>query len=149
MESILTSIKKLLGIAEEYEHFDPDIIMHINTVFMTLNQLGVGPEKCYFIEDKLNTWTEFLEDPTGLQMVKSYMGIKVRMLFDPPANSVVMEMMKQQANEMEFRLMLAVENGTITSMKAGKGVVLTDRSTNEDYELYVDKGNLRMSKSEG
>lgn len=149
MESILTSIKKLLGIAEEYEHFDPDIIMHINSIFMTLNQLGVGPENCYFIEDKLNTWTEFLEDPTGLQMVKSYMGIKVRMLFDPPANSVVMEMMKQQANEMEFRLMLAVENGIITSMKAGKGVVLTDRSTNEDYELYVDKGNLRMSKSEG
>lgn len=149
MESILTSIKKLLGIAEEYEHFDPDIVMHINSIFMTLNQLGVGPENCYFIEDKLNTWTEFLEDPTGLQMVKSYMGIKVRMLFDPPANSVVMEMMKQQANEMEFRLMLAVENGTITSMKAGKGVVLTDRSTNEDYELYVDKGNLRMSKSEG
>lgn len=149
MESILTSIKKLLGITEEYEYFDADIIMHINSIFMVLNQIGVGPEKCFFIEDKLTTWAEFLEDPTDLQIVKSYMGIRVRLLFDPPASTAVMEAMKQMANEFEFRLNIAVENGTITSMKAGKGVVLTDRSTNEDYELYVDNGNLRMGKSEG
>ena len=109
MDSILTSIKKLLGIAEEYEHFDPDIIMHINTVFMILNQLGVGPEVCFSIEDDTSTWSEFLEDPTQLQMVKSYMGLKVRLLFDPPSNSTHMNAITQSINEFEWRLNIAVD----------------------------------------
>ena len=109
MESILTSIKKMLGITEEYTHFDADIIMHINSVFMILNQLGVGPEKCFFIEDSLTTWGEFLDDPNDLAMVKSYMSLKVRLLFDPPASSAVMECMKQMISEMEFRLNVAVD----------------------------------------
>ena len=149
MESILTSIKKLLGISEEYEHFDADIIMHINSAFMVLNQIGVGPEKCYFIEDKLNTWSEFLEDPTDLQMVKSYMHMKVKLLFDPPASSAVMESMKQMINEFEFRLNIAVDNGEFSNMRSTKRIVLTDRTTNDDYELYVDNNNLHMNKSEG
>lgn len=109
MESILTSVKKMLGITKEYEHFDQDIIMHINSVFMILNQIGVGPEKCFYIEDELTTWGDFLGDPTDLQMVKSYMYLKVRLLFDPPASSVVMECMKQMASEMECRLNMAVD----------------------------------------
>lgn len=149
MESILTSIKKMLGIAEEYEHFDPDIIMHINSVFMVLNQLGVGPEKCFFIEDKLSTWADFLDDPTDLQMVKTYIGLKVRLIFDPPASSVVMEAMKQMINECEFRLNIAVDNGGFANGRSVKHVILTDRSTNEDYDLYVDNSNLHMNKSEG
>jgi hypothetical protein len=104
IESILTSIKKLLGITEEYTNFDPDIIMHINTVFMTLNQIGIGPSDGFRIEDKNNTWDEFLGDSKDLDAVKSYMHLKVKILFDPPLNSAVMEAIKQQISELEWRL---------------------------------------------
>lgn len=147
MESILTSVKKMLGITEEYDHFDMDIIMHINSVFMVLNQLGVGPEKGFYIEDDTATWADFLGDPTSLQMVKSYMGMKVRLLFDPPANGTVMKSIEQAISEFEFRLNIAVDNGN--NPLPTKSVVLTDRSTNDEYELYVDNSNLHMNKSEG
>lgn len=111
MESILTSIKKMLGITEEYTHFDPDIIIHINSVFMTLNQLGVGPENGFYIEDETTTWFEYVNDLKKLQAVKSYMGLKVRLLFDPPANSTIMQAMKDSINEFEFRLNVAVDPG--------------------------------------
>ena len=84
MESILTSIKKMLGITEEYEHFDSDLIIHINSVFMILTQLGVGPPSGFSIQDKSTTWKEFISDETKLQLVKSYMHMKVRLIFDPP-----------------------------------------------------------------
>lgn len=109
MESILNSVKKMLGITEEYDHFDPDIIMHINTVFMILHQLGVGPEKGFYIEDDVATWSDYLEDPTQLQMVKSYMFLKVRLVFDPPSNSTVMNAMNQSISEFEWRLNVAVD----------------------------------------
>ena len=109
MESILTSVKKMLGITEEYEQFDADIIMHINTVFMILTQLGVGPETGFYIEDDTATWEDFLKDPTKLQMVKSYMYLKVRLLFDPPASSVLMEQYKESIKELEFRLGIKYE----------------------------------------
>ena len=111
MDSILTSIKKLLGITEEYTHFDKDIIMHINSVFMILQQLGVGPAEGFYIEDDTSTWTEYLEDPTQLQMVKSYMGMKVRLLFDPPSNGNITNSMNQLINEFEWRLNVAVDPG--------------------------------------
>lgn len=82
MESILTSIKKLLGIAEEYEQFDADIIMHINTVFETLTQLGVGPEEGFYIEDKTKVWTDYVSNPIKYHAIKSYMFMKVKLLFD-------------------------------------------------------------------
>ena len=104
MESILTSIKKLLGIAEEYEHFDSDLIMHINSVFMILTQLGVGPAEGFIIEDKTYTWTEFIADPLQLQTVKSYMHLKVKLLFDPPLSSAVIESMNRMISEFEWRL---------------------------------------------
>ena len=109
MESILTSVKKMLGITEEYDCFDADIIMHINTVFMVLTQLGVGPASGFYIEDDTATWEDFLEDPTKLQMVKSYMYLKVRLLFDPPASSVIVECMKESIKEFEWRLNVAVD----------------------------------------
>ena len=108
-ESILTSIKKLLGITEEYTHFDPDIIMHINSVFMVLTQLGVGPSEGFMIEDSSSIWEDYLENPTQLQMVKSYMGLKVRLLFDPPTSSAHMDCIKQQIAEFEWRLNVAVD----------------------------------------
>lgn len=110
MDSILTSVKKLLGIVEEYEHFDADLIMHINSVFMILTQMGVGPSEGFRIEDELTTWEDFLSGGPNLETVKSYMYLKVRILFDPPASSVVMESMNKMLSEMEWRMSVAVEN---------------------------------------
>lgn len=110
MESILTSIKKLLGIAEEYEHFDPDIIMHINSVFMDLNQLGVGPSEGFTIEDDTSVWTDFLPDGNKFEAVKSYMHLRVKILFDPPTSSAVMEAMKREIDKWEWRLNIAAES---------------------------------------
>lgn len=112
MESILASVKKMLGIPEEYTHFDPDIVMHINTVFMVLQQLGVGPSKGFYIEDDTSTWAEFLGDPTRLQMVKSYMYLKVRKIFDPPTSSAHMNAIDQSIAEFEWRLNVAVDPPT-------------------------------------
>ena len=114
MESILTSIKKLLGIAEEYEHFDNDIIMHINSVFMILTQLGVGPSKGFVITDSSASWDDFLpEGGEKLQAIKTYMYMKVRLMFDPPTSSAVMESMNRMVNEFEWRLNVAVDPGDI------------------------------------
>ncbi len=109
MESILTSIKKLLGITEDYKHFDDDLIMHINSVFMILNQLGVGPKEGFYIEDDSAYWEDYISDPVKLQAVKSYIHLKVRLIFDPPASSVIMECYKQMINELEWRLNIEVE----------------------------------------
>ena len=103
-ESILTSIKKLLGIPEDYEHYDADIIMHINSVFMILNQLGVGPSNGFSITDKTDVWSNFISDNDNLEAVKSYVYMKVRLLFDPPLSSAVMECMNRMISELEWRL---------------------------------------------
>lgn len=111
MESILTSIKKLLGIEEEYTHFDADIIMHINSVFMILHQLGVGPSEGFSISDKTATWDEFIpEDNPKFLAVKTYMHHKVKLLFDPPLSSAVMEATKNVISEFEWRLNIAAES---------------------------------------
>lgn len=109
MESILTSIKKLLGIEEEYTQFDDDIIMHINTVFLNLTQLGVGPAEGFFIEDDTATWDDFIGDDTQLQAVKTYMYLKVKLLFDPPLSSSVIESTNRMISELEWRLNVAVD----------------------------------------
>lgn len=110
MDSILTSIKKLLGIAEEYTQFDSDLIMHINSVFLILTQLGVGPSEGFIIEDKLAVWTDFIPDDKGLEAVKSYMHHRVKLLFDPPTSSAVMESMNRIISEFEWRLNLQAES---------------------------------------
>lgn len=106
MESILTSIKKLLGIEEEYEHFDPDIIMHINTVFALLKRMGVGPSKGFSIQDSGATWNDFMgKDPDIiLESVKTYIYLKVKLIFDPPNGSAVMEAIKENIKELEWSL---------------------------------------------
>ena len=109
MESILTSIKKLLGIEEEYTQFDNDIIMHINSVFLNLTQLGVGPAEGFLIEDDTATWEDFIGDSNQLQAVKSYMYLKVKLLFDPPLSSSVIESMNRMIAELEWRLKVAVD----------------------------------------
>ena len=109
MDSILTSIKKLLGIAEEYTQFDEDIIMHINTVFLNLTQLGVGPEEGFLIEDDVASWEDFINDNTQLQAVKTYVYLKVKLFFDPPLSSSVIESMNRMIAELEWRLNVAVD----------------------------------------
>lgn len=113
MESILTSIKKLLGIEEEYEVFDPDIVMHINTVFMTLTQLGLGPPDGFVVADKEAKWTDFIADVRKHQAIKTYIYLKVRLLFDPPTSSAVMEAMNRTISECEWRLNLGAEQEVI------------------------------------
>ena len=110
MESILTSIKKLLGITEEYDQFDPDIIMHINSVFMVLTQLGVGPAEGFSIEDDTAVWTDFIQDVKKLESVKTYIYLKVKLVFDPPLSSAVIESMNRLINELEWRLNVAAES---------------------------------------
>jgi hypothetical protein len=111
MESILTSIKKLLGPSGGYTHFDTDLIMHINSIFAILTQIGVGPSKGFSIEGADAVWTDFIpNDIETLEFVKSYMYLKVKLIFDPPLSSAVIESMKQMAGEFEWRIQVAAES---------------------------------------
>lgn len=110
MESILTSIKKLLGITEDYTHFDADIVMHINTVLMDLTNLDVGPSEGFIIEDSSSCWTDFVPDPEALQAIKSYMYLRVKLLFDPPSASYLIESMQRQIDKFEWLINVAAEN---------------------------------------
>lgn len=104
MENILNSIKKLLGIAEDYTQFDADIIMHLNSAFATLQQLGVGPPEGFMIEDDSATWIDYIGESATMSSVKTYLYLKVRMVFDPPTSSFVMDALDRQAKELEWRL---------------------------------------------
>jgi hypothetical protein len=115
-QSILTSTKKILGIAEDYTVFDLDIITHINTAFSTLTQLGVGPVNGFMIEDETAVWSDFITDypagsydtPTGNDLqynsVRTYVFLKVRQLFDPPTTSYLITAVNDQIKELEWRL---------------------------------------------
>lgn len=102
--SILTSTKKVLGIVEADESFDVDILMHINSAFSTLNQLGIGPEDGFLIEDKAPTWDDFLGDDKRLNSAKSYVYLRVKLFFDPPNTSFVLQSMEKQIEELGWRL---------------------------------------------
>lgn len=104
MESILTSIKKVLGIYEEDKSFDADIIMHINTVFMILRQMGVGPPEGFSITGSFETWDDYLKDNTLLESVKTYVALRVRLMFDPPASSAIVDVINRTITELEWRL---------------------------------------------
>lgn len=116
MDSILESIKKLLGISAEYEVFDPDIIMHINSVFFVLNQLGVGPPKGFSIKDKNDTWSSYLPDGSNLEVIKSYIYQKVKLLFDPPTSSAAIESVNRMISELEWRIQVAVDSPPYTEI---------------------------------
>ena len=109
-ESILTSIKKLLGITEEYTDFDTDIIIFINSVFPVLQQLGVGPEEGFKIEGSSTTWKDYLgEDETKIAFVKTYIYLKVKMVFDPPLSNSIIESYNRTLNELEWRITVKVD----------------------------------------
>lgn len=101
-DSILNSIKKMLGLDAEYDAFDMDIIMHINSVFFIMHQMGIG--KQFRIEDEGSTWSDYLEGREDLEAVKSYMYAKVRQLFDPPTSGIMTDALDARVRELEWRL---------------------------------------------
>ena len=110
MDSILTSVKKIIGISEEDESFDTDLIIHINSVLMILNQLGVGPEDGFSITDKSAVWTDVIGDNKFIEAVKTFVGLKVRLIFDPPTSSAVLDSINKTISELEWRINVMVEN---------------------------------------
>lgn len=107
--SILDDTKKVLGLESEYTPFDTDLIMHINSVFSDLHQLGVGPEPGYAIASKDETWDGFLADDLRLNNVKSYVYLRVRMLFDPPSIGYVLTAKEKEIEKAEWRVTVAAD----------------------------------------
>lgn len=107
--SILMSIKKLLNVEHDDPAFDMDIGMAINAEFMTLHQLGIGPDEGFYVNDADTVWTDFSTDKTLLHSVKQYIYLKVRMIFDPPASSIVADACNNRISELEFRLNVQAE----------------------------------------
>lgn len=112
MESILTSMKKMLGgiMGENVDVFDTDLIIHINSIFMILHQLGVGPDKPFTVKDASTTWDEFISNRDDIESVKTYMYLKLKLIFDPPTTSFVLTSYENQIKELEWRLNVQVEN---------------------------------------
>lgn len=108
-ESILGTIKKMLGIPDDYSPFDVELVIHINTVFGILNQLGVGPKEGFSIYDTSAKWSDFLGDTRELEMVKTYIYLKVKNVFDPSGSSVVAQARDNQIKELESRLNYQVD----------------------------------------
>lgn len=107
-DSILNSVKKVLGVDPTYEAFDLDIIMHINTVLNVLNQMGVGTAG-FTISDNTATWQQFIPSGYQVDMAKSYVCLRTRLLFDPPTNGTTTEAINRQISELEWRLFVNVD----------------------------------------
>ena len=107
--SILTTIKKLLGLTEDYKVFDQDLILLINNAFFSLNQLGVGPIDVFSIDDDQDTWTFFLGVDTNFEAIKTYIYLKARLVFDPPETSFLLSAIEKQIAELEWRLNVKAE----------------------------------------
>ena len=108
-DSILLTVKKILGLDPDYTAFDVDVITHINSVFTTLTQLGVGPVGGFFIEDENDVWEDYITPEMNLNAVKTYVYLRVRLLFDPPTTSYHITSLKEQILELEWRLNVQVE----------------------------------------
>lgn len=104
MDSVLTDVKKSLGIAEDETHFDHDIVLDINASLLSVNQIGIGPGKGFMIKDKTNTWQELLGTREDLEAVKTLVYMKVKLMFDPPANSFLLESINKTIDELTWRL---------------------------------------------
>jgi len=108
IESILNTIKKMLGVPATDTAFDSDIIVAINSAFMSLNQLGIGPDIVFSIEDNTKEWSDFLTDPTLYPSAQSYIYLKTKLMFDPPSLSFHLAAMENQILELSWRLMVQV-----------------------------------------
>lgn len=113
MESILACIKGLIGgIAEDEDHFDRDIIIQINTAFSILTQIGMGPSSGFVVTGDQEEWTDFIGDRQDLEMVKSYVHLKTKLVFDPPQAGYLIDAIKEQIKELEWRIAERAEGGT-------------------------------------
>lgn len=110
-DSILNTVKKMLGSDPTYEAFDFDLIININMVLNILNQLGVGPAEGFAITDDTQTWSDFISDMSKLEMVKTYVYLKVKQVFDPNQNSNITQAYNEQIKELEWRLNVQVDPG--------------------------------------
>lgn len=110
-ESILVYVKRLLGIQSDYNHFDPDVIYGINAAFAVLTQLGVGPKEGFSISDDSTKWNEFVEDTARLSLIKEYVCLRTRLLFDPPSSSALIDAINKSVAEYEWRLFVASDGG--------------------------------------
>lgn len=108
-DSILITTKKMLGMGSDYNAFDFDIIANINSVFLILNQLGVGPKLPFTITGESETWSDFWGDLHRIELVRTYMYLKIKILFDPPATGVLNEALERQIKEVEWRLLVEAE----------------------------------------
>lgn len=109
-QSILKSVKKMLGLDASYTHFDLDILMHINSAFATLNQLGIGPENGFAIEDDSAVWASFYGSDPRYNAIRTYVFLKVRFLFDPPQTQYLVSALHDQITEHETRLSIYRES---------------------------------------
>ncbi len=115
MDSILNSVKAYLGIMEEDESFDSDLIIAINAVMFVLNQFGVGPSSPFIVEDSTQTWVDLLgEDPIGL--IRQYVGMRVKLIFDPPTSTYVSQALNEQIDELEWRIIAEVDKKAYEAM---------------------------------
>mgnify|MGYP003469382735 FL=1 len=108
-QSILKTIRRLVGIDAEFTQFDPELISAINAAFMTLHQLGLGPANGFMIDGEDQTWGDFTNDITQLAGLVNYVLLRTRLVFDPPTNSFVVTSMENQIKELEFRFNVNAE----------------------------------------
>ena len=108
-DSILMTIRKLVCGNPYADHFDTDLLVHINACFSVLNQLGVGPENGFVVTDETQSWSSYIADNYILNMVKTYVTLKVKKIFDPPLTSSVLEAMDKEISQLEWRLNVAVD----------------------------------------
>ena len=144
-DSIFNSIKKVLGIAEDYHAFDVDILMYINSTLAVLNQLGVGPANGFSIEDDTKTWLAFMGDDPRLNLVKSYMVLKVRKDFDPPASGFLTNAITAQIDEYVWRITVAADSYDIPDDTDLSGYMrrdVYDPNAYHDDLMVVDGGSL-------
>lgn len=111
-DSILMTMRKLVCGDPYADHFDTDLLVHINACFSILNQLGVGPETGFVVTDETQSWSNYIADNHVLNMVKTYITLKVRVIFDPPMTSSILEAMNKEISQLEWRLNVAVDPAT-------------------------------------
>jgi len=149
-ESILNSVKKVLGIEADYKAFDLDITMHINSVFATLHQLGVGPANGFALEPGATAsetkWTDFISDSPQLNNVKTYVWLAVRLYFDPPPTSFTLTAMQEQKKELEWRLNVAAE---ASGFEGGTDANLWDLTESGEFPSEAAKGDLGIDLNSG
>lgn len=158
-DSILNSTKKLLGLGEDYTPFDTDVTIHINSALMSLQQLGLGPANGFWITDETQTWSQFIPaNSPNISSVKTYVYLKVRLVFDPPSTSFVIEALEHQLAEIEWRLQVQVDSpNTIPPSGSSGGGTTTivydgfwwDLTGGIDFPAEAKVGDLGYDASTG